>query len=179
MRAARLCAIYGIYRVHEMAQEILQDAAVKLARYWAKTDHPRAYMYRVLTTEAIDARRRYIAGKLGPQDLDGTLDGRGREPVDPSTPEAAALLDEVRRALRAALHRLPKRQRQVVTYRMLLGLTTEETAELLKIPSGAVRSALCRGLATLRSMLPRERLDDLLDDLHDDGPGWGPEGDEE
>ena len=53
----------------------------------------------------------------------------------------------------AALTRLPARQRQVVTVRLLLDLDTARTAEALGISPSAVKAHLARAIAALRSDL--------------------------
>lgn len=57
-------------------------------------------------------------------------------------------------ALVAALRRLPLRQREVITLRLLCDLDTATTARALGMPSGTVASHLHRGLAALRRELP-------------------------
>jgi predicted RNA polymerase sigma factor len=51
----------------------------------------------------------------------------------------------------AALRRLPARQRQVITLRVLLDLDTETTARVLGISPGTVRAHLHRAIAAMRS----------------------------
>jgi RNA polymerase sigma factor (sigma-70 family) len=53
----------------------------------------------------------------------------------------------------AALGRLPTRQRQVVTARLLLDLDTSHAAEALGISPSAVKAHLARAIVTLRSSL--------------------------
>jgi RNA polymerase sigma factor (sigma-70 family) len=53
----------------------------------------------------------------------------------------------------AALTRLPARQRQVVTLRLLLDLDTSRTAKALGISPSAVKAHLARAIAALRSDL--------------------------
>jgi RNA polymerase sigma factor (sigma-70 family) len=53
----------------------------------------------------------------------------------------------------AALRRLPLRQREVVTLRLLLDLDTETTARLLGIAPGTVSAHLHKAVATLRSAI--------------------------
>jgi RNA polymerase sigma factor (sigma-70 family) len=57
----------------------------------------------------------------------------------------------------AALARLPARQRQVVTARLLLDLDTSGAAEMLGISPSAVKAHLARAIAALRSDLIPER----------------------
>jgi RNA polymerase sigma factor (sigma-70 family) len=54
----------------------------------------------------------------------------------------------------AALRRLPPRQREVVTLRLLLDLDTETTARLLGIAPGTVSAHLHKAVAALRSAIP-------------------------
>jgi RNA polymerase sigma-70 factor (ECF subfamily) len=67
------------------------------------------------------------------------------ETVEPPDPEAAAA--------GVALRRLPLDQRAVIVCRVLLECSTAETAALLDIPVGTVKSRLARGLAALRTTL--------------------------
>nr|WP_239162591.1 sigma-70 family RNA polymerase sigma factor [Actinoplanes rishiriensis] len=56
-------------------------------------------------------------------------------------------------AARDALALLPTAQRAVITCRVLLDLTTAETAAALGLSEGTVKSRLSRGLAALRTAL--------------------------
>ena len=57
-------------------------------------------------------------------------------------------------ALRAAIRLLPDRQREVLTLRLIHGLTPTEIAHALSEPVGTVKSWLHRGALQLRRMLP-------------------------
>lgn len=59
----------------------------------------------------------------------------------------------------AAVRELPLAQRVVVVCRVLLDLSTVETAELLGIPTGTVKSRLARALTALRAALNEEGSD--------------------
>jgi RNA polymerase sigma factor (sigma-70 family) len=54
----------------------------------------------------------------------------------------------------AALGRLPVRQREVITLRLLLDLDTETTAKVLGIAPGTVTAHLSRAVSTLRDQFP-------------------------
>jgi DNA-directed RNA polymerase specialized sigma24 family protein len=64
--------------------------------------------------------------------------------------------------IRAALMRLPVRQRQVVALRLFLDLDTRRTAQVLGIAPGTVKEHLGRALASLR--------DDLKPTYHQESP---------
>jgi RNA polymerase sigma factor (sigma-70 family) len=56
--------------------------------------------------------------------------------------------------LLAALRRLPARQREVVTLRLLLDMDTETTARVLGIAPGTVGAHLHQAVAKLRAAIP-------------------------
>jgi RNA polymerase sigma-70 factor (ECF subfamily) len=70
--------------------------------------------------------------------------------------EAEALARRGHGALRTALDELPLRYRDVVACRYLLDLSEDETARVLGIARGTVKSRLSRGLDRLERQLPRE-----------------------
>jgi RNA polymerase sigma factor (sigma-70 family) len=69
------------------------------------------------------------------------------------SPEAAVLAAERRHAVASALAALPDRQRDVVACRYLLGLSEAETATVLGLRRGTVKSRLNRAIDRLRSRL--------------------------
>ena len=72
------------------------------------------------------------------------------------SPEAAALEEDMRRELLAAVNRLEERDRDVLTCRYFLELSEEETATVLHVRRGTVKSRLARGLERLRAELGEE-----------------------
>ena len=77
-----------------------------------------------------------------------------REQAEP--PDAPAPPDEhpIDDALLRALWKLPRRQRQAVTYRLILDLSEAETARVMDIATDTVGVHLHRALATLRTDVP-------------------------
>ena len=70
--------------------------------------------------------------------------------------ESAAIAGEDRRAVLAAVARLPRRPREVLALRYYLGLPDKEIAEALGISRGTVSSTASRGLAALARELREE-----------------------
>jgi len=64
-------------------------------------------------------------------------------------PEEAVAYKEIL----AELNRLPKKQRAVLTLRLLLGYSEEETARILNSPEGTIRSNLFKAKENLRRKL--------------------------
>ncbi len=59
------------------------------------------------------------------------------------------LLGEEKRTVAAALRKLPRRQREAVVLRYYLDLSIEETAQVMGVSPGTVKSATHRALAAV------------------------------
>ena len=81
---------------------------------------------------------------------------RGRITMTTPSAEDEALTRRRDGTVRAALDALPGRYRDVVACRYLLDLSEEETAQVLGIARGTVKSRLSRGLDRLERQLDRE-----------------------
>ncbi|GAC1424583.1 MAG: SigE family RNA polymerase sigma factor [Actinomycetota bacterium] len=62
----------------------------------------------------------------------------------------------MRAVLGAALQSLPRRQREIVTLRILAGFSESETADSLGISTGSVKTHMHRGLRSLRVQLDQQ-----------------------
>ncbi len=114
------------------------------------------WLYKIASNLCIDQMRaRRSRGALS---LDLELE-EGREPVaDRSTsPEDVAVRGAVAQVVDKAVMNLPEKYRVVVVMRHLQGMSIEEIADQLKLPSGTVKTHLFRA----REML-RERLQPVL-----------------
>ena len=68
-------------------------------------------------------------------------------------PQEIAEEHETSRAVRDAVNVLPAQPRDVIVCRYLLDLSEQETAQVLSIPPGTVKSRLSRGLGALEKAL--------------------------
>jgi RNA polymerase sigma factor (sigma-70 family) len=143
------------------AEDIVQDAFVGLYRRWDRVPEmaaPLAYLrVSVMNGCRTLLRRRSRLGlwpggpgdagfdQVGPDGLGGP-DGPG--PLAESA-EASALLGEEQRTVAAALRKLPRRQREAVVLRYYLDLSIEETAQVMGVSAGTVKSSVHRGLAAV------------------------------
>jgi RNA polymerase sigma-70 factor (sigma-E family) len=131
-----------------VAEELVQDAYVKLHQHWGRLRDPdRALGY--LRTCVVNAARSVQRHR-------GVADrylARWRPPPDEPSAETGALgvleHENVIRALRG----LPTRQREVLVLRYYLDLSESEIAEAMGISRGAVKSHAARGIAALRTTL--------------------------
>ncbi len=144
---------YLITRNAADAEDAAQDAFVKA--YYAldrfRRGEPfRPWILRIVANEARNRRR--SAGRRERLAL-RLAERRGPGDAAPS-PDAAAIANESRASLLAALETLSERDRLVVAFRYLLDLSEAETAAALGVRPGTVKSRLSRALARLRSALP-------------------------
>jgi len=136
------------------ADEVAQDAFVKAwgGLHTFRPSSPfRPWLLRIVANEARNRRR--AAGRRAGYELRFAAD-RTTAPPGPS-PESAVLAEATHQTLRAALAGLPDRERDVVTCRYVVGLSEEETAHVLGLARGTVKSRASRGLARLRTGLDR------------------------
>jgi RNA polymerase sigma-70 factor (ECF subfamily) len=137
----------------QVAGEAVDEAMTRALARWrqvAHLDSPAGWVYRVGLNWAISRWRRLRR--------EGPLDGVEPEPLSPGAGDNPSATD-----LDVALRHLPVDQRAVIVCRTLLEYSTAETAAVLGVPEGTVKSRLARGLAALRTAV-----DDLADDIKED-----------
>jgi RNA polymerase sigma factor (sigma-70 family) len=154
-RRTMLLVALGIVNDVGTAEDVVQDAFTSLYRRWEALREPasaRGYLRVSVINGArsVLRRRRTASARVRQTSL---------EPAEPPSDVSSVLLAE-EQAVRAALSALPTRQREVLTLRLLAGLTDQEIAEATGLSYGNVRTAASRGLATLRAALPKDQGDD-------------------
>jgi RNA polymerase sigma factor (sigma-70 family) len=165
---------------HAAAEDAAIEAMAKAHLRWQRIGPApwrERWVLRVAVNEAI---RRLPRAKDGPRDHvasghiwpgeEHAMGGRGRavadgtagQPTEGPDPAEEILL---RQALTAALRRLPRRQREVVVLRYLVGLSETQVAQTLDISHGTVKTHLRRGLAGLRKDMDQDLKEDRLASL--------------
>ncbi|ROO86801.1 RNA polymerase sigma-70 factor (sigma-E family) [Actinocorallia herbida] len=127
------------------ADDLVADVFAEAWRHWGRvrraTD-PLAYVRRMLVNLAATRVRGLVRERRGGREL--SVLGRGHR----HDPDVAALVD-----LQAALQSLPIRKRACVVLRLVLEMSEAETAAILGISVGTVKSQTARGLAQLQARL--------------------------
>ncbi len=146
--------ILGYVRVRGAgdAEEVLGDVFLHVARGMAAFDGDgpkfRSWVFVIATSRVLDERRRRRRKPTDP--LDAAAEERLCGPADVETEvEQAAAATEARSLLQA----LTDDQRQVVELRVFGGLTSQEVADAVGKPVGAVKALYHRGLGALRRQL--------------------------
>ena len=142
-QAALLRTAYLLTGNAQDAEDLVQTALIKVVPHWRRIrDNPEPYVRQVLVRENVSRWRRR----------------RWREETTGDVPEqivGAPDHDELL-ALRAALVLLAPRQRAVLVLRYYEGMSERETAEMLQIAPGTVKSHAREALTRLRSHLATE-----------------------
>lgn len=151
VRSPRLLrTAYLLTRDWALAEDLLQTSLVKAWGAWKRIDaDPEPYVRRILVnTYASWWRRRWRAEQP-----------TGELPESAMADHHAAV--DSRDEVWQALGRLPRKQRAVLVLRYFEDLTEAETADLLGVAVGTVKSQTAKALAKLRldeSLLPEGAL---------------------
>lgn len=135
------------------ATEVLQTAYVKVLSGEARFERlssAKTWFFGVVRRTAQERRRRaLLTGRIFAVLAQTAAPPRSERPLQ----DATVVLDERARTLRAALGRLPERQRQVLTLVFAHDMTLDETGRTLGIAPGSARAHYERGKKRLRALL--------------------------
>ena len=140
---ALLRSAYLLTGDQQRAEDLVQDALIRTHRAWSRLHHgsPDAYTRKVMYHLQISRWRRGRAVEVPLGDLPESL-AHGR--LDDS--------HVTRLALKAALARLTPKQRAVIVLRYFEDLTEVDTADVLGVSVGTVKSQTAKALARLRTI---------------------------
>jgi RNA polymerase sigma-70 factor (sigma-E family) len=142
-------AVALLVRDASEAEDIVQEAHLKLYRSWDRVRDPDSAPGYLRTTALNLARSR----------LRTVIRARGRheEPRDTTPPDEAAIAGEASSSVIRALKALPRRQRECLVLRHYLELSDREIAADIGISIGSVKRHVHRGLEKLERSLERYR----------------------
>lgn len=136
-----------------LAEEVLQDTLVVVwqsaSRFEARST-PRTWLYGIARRQAHNRTRRKALPRADVSELELT-------PADDVEPEEALLANVEREELARAVSRLTAAHREILALVFDSGLSYIETATLLGIPEGTVKSRLNNAKRALREILGAER----------------------
>jgi RNA polymerase sigma-70 factor (sigma-E family) len=141
-----------LVRDQQLAEETAQDAFVAMHSRWSQLrnqDLALAYLRRcVINSSRSVLRHRKVEDRYLSHETSAMTARRSND--EPSA-ESRAIERAAGAQLLAALGRLPRRQREVLTLRYYLDLSEARIAEALSISPGSVKAHAHRGLAALRA----------------------------
>jgi RNA polymerase sigma-70 factor, ECF subfamily len=134
------------------AADVVQDAFMKAYAALDRFNTSEPFRPWLLTIVANETRNRWRWFSRHPT-VPLALMGDDLPQASGRSPQEVAEDRETSRTLRDAVHALPSRQREVIVCRYLLDLSEQDTARVLSIPRGTVKSRLSRGLRALEQQL--------------------------
>ena len=145
---------YAVCRDDARAEDVLQEALVKLYLAWSRvqgTGREEAYARRIIVNADLDQRGEHAGFAERRRPWHRRRSGVPIELLD--EPARTGASTEDRMQLLTEVRALPPMQRRTVVLRYWLGMSVEETAAELSISTGTVKSHASRGLAALRERL--------------------------
>ena len=134
----------------ELAEDLVHDAFIKTVGRWERIRNPEAfdaYLRRtIINLTRSHHRRRLVERRY--------LQARASQIPVTESPAETHLDDDLRNALLA----LPPRQRAAIVLRFFEDLSEAQTAELMVVSVGTVKSLTSRGMAKLRKVLDVEQV---------------------
>ena len=156
--------LFALVRKHtgnrETAEDLVQEIWIRAFRVYdsyCENGRLRHWLSRI----ALNHIRNTVSRACPcPVSLDVSADGEN-DPFsaflsDGASTEEDYLRSELTSEVLAAVAKLPEAQRQVVTFRYLDGLSVEETAAVMQIPQGTVKSKAHYAIGEIRKMLGLE-----------------------
>jgi RNA polymerase sigma-70 factor (ECF subfamily) len=129
----------------DVAQEVCLAAIQALPRYQDQGRPFLAFVYGIASHKVADAHRAAARNRSEPTDVVPE-----RYSLE-AGPEQMAVQSDSAARMNRLLSVLPEKQREILTLRIVVGLSAEETAEAVGSTPGAVRVAQHRALARLKS----------------------------
>ncbi len=136
----------GLYTTaDDVAQEVCLAVMNALPRYRDMGRPFSAFVFGIASHKVNDAHRGASRDLSQPVEIVPEMEDAGRGP------ESQALAADEARQLHALLETLPEAHRDVLVLRVAVGLSAEETGNVLGMSPGAVRVTQHRALARLRN----------------------------
>lgn len=132
---------YAFYRLgnRDDAEDVLQDAFLKVAASHREIRNPKAYLYATVASGCVDMLRQ-----------------RGKTlPIDEKMHTAQHLdadAEEEFRRIDSLLRRLPEQQSEVIRLHIHANLKFTEIAEILQQPATTIKSRFTSGIEKLRKL---------------------------
>lgn len=150
----RLFAVACSYAAsREEARDVAQEIFIRLYEkraLWPPADDFLPWMFRTARNLCIDSLRRV---KARPAGVDASEELLSALPSDARDPESQTAAAGARAAVWRGLRRLTAISREIIVLRDIQGLSLEEVASVLEIPTGTIKSRSNRARIELAKVL--------------------------
>lgn len=150
-RQAMMNLAYRLTSSREAAEEICQEALIKIYKYLPKYQTGRSFrnwIFKITTNAAYDYLRR------SKREEDIITSRKFSAPLTEASAEQGLENREIGRRIKACLRHLTPRERIIFVLRDVEGFSVQETAGLLRSSSMAVRTHLSRARSKIRLHWP-------------------------
>lgn len=134
----------------DVVQEICLAVATSISTFVDQGRPFMAFVYGIASNKVADAHRKYSRDLSTPTDVVPDTE------LDEHSPEEFALVSAGSNKVRELLDLLSEKPKEILILRIFVGLSAEETAEIVGSTPGAVRVAQHRALAQLRKVVEQE-----------------------
>jgi RNA polymerase sigma-70 factor (ECF subfamily) len=135
----------GVSRADDLVQDTLVRAIAK-QDFWQRGTSLRAWLFTLMHNQNVNGVRRSMREGIAIE-----FDDKWHSPTAATDPAGRLLLRDLDRALA----RISDEQRRVILLIGLEGTSYEETAMILDVPVGTIRSCIFRGRESLRKLMDR------------------------
>ncbi|MEM8707956.1 MAG: sigma-70 family RNA polymerase sigma factor [Actinomycetota bacterium] len=135
------------------AEDLVQDTMLRAYKAILRFDgrHPRAWLLTIMRNAQINRVRRKRPELL--RDPDAAMERLADESSDDEGPEGLVVETEFDAAVETAVNNLPEKFRDVVELVDIQGLSYQEAADILGVPTGTIMSRLHRARTRIRKHL--------------------------
>ena len=143
-----------------LAEDLTQETFMRIWQHPPELRSQRAlkaWVFRVARNEFLQHYRRAGLATVALEDPAGVESAGGPS----SDPQMSVEREDLRRAVRGAVERLPDHYREVIVLHNLEDLSLVQIAEVLEIPVGTVKSRRAKALSMLRHLLQEVGTDEV------------------
>lgn len=138
--------------------DVIQNTMIAFVKYYHSKpeDQWRPLFYKVLQNKINDhfrSTKRWFNIFTNPKDEDSEESLFNRQESQIESPTQYFESDEIKENVSKAISELPERQRQAVIYRLWQGFSVKETAHIMKVSQGSIKTHLSRALSNLKGQL--------------------------
>ncbi len=143
---------------NDMAQEAFIKAFRAIKKFNVKSNFS-TWMYRITMNACLDELRRQKRKAANNVSIDAEDDEHSRMDLASSlpTPEQAYEKSEVRRAVTAAIQKLPDKHKRMIILRDINGFSYDQIARLEQCSVGTVKSRISRARQHLKEILVKNK----------------------
>ncbi len=144
----------------DLAEDLTQETFMRVWQHLPELRSHRAlkaWVFRIARNEFLQHRRRAGLATVALEDSEGVRSAGGPS----SDPQMSVEREDLRRAVRGAVEKLPDHYREVIVLYNLDGLSLAQIAEVLGVPVGTVKSRRAKALTRLRHLLREVGTDEL------------------